>query len=264
MHEMKLHFQRFEFKYFLTFEEFRDIRRRLAPYVSLDGFAKDSRSGFYEVISLYYDSPKFYYYHEKQDGVRNRKKIRLRRYEVDGRNTGPSFFEIKRKFDAVILKDRFLLDRDTEARFAATRRFTPSSVAGDANASHIIAEYDAERVRRSLEPKIVVRYRREPYLGRYNQNFRVTFDYHITASESSRLSHESAPRDVLPDGVIMELKFNGRLPRYIREIIESYSLERSAYSKYCKAAETCYLIPDVNNSRHCFFNVDAQLLSSPI
>lgn len=263
MHEMKLHFQRFEFKYFLTFEEFRDIRRRLAPYVSLDGFAKDSRSGFYEVISLYYDSPKFYYYHEKQDGVRNRKKIRLRRYEVDGRSTGPSFFEIKRKFDAVILKDRFLLDRDTEARFAATRRLPPQEAGRDANVARIIGEYDAERVRRSLEPKVLVRYRREPYLGCYNQNFRVTFDYHITACESDHLYAGGVARDVLQDGVIMELKFNGRLPRYIREVIESYSLERIAYSKYCRAAEACYLIPNSNNSRHCFFNVDAQLLSNP-
>ena len=65
---------------------------------------------------------------------------------------------------------------------------------------------------------------------------------------------------MLPDGVIMEIKFNGRLPHYIREIIESYSLERTAYSKYCKAAEVCFSLGGIR-ARHCFFPTDVSSLS---
>lgn len=263
MQEMKLHFQRFEFKYFLSFEEFREIRKRLSRYVILDGFAKQSASGFYEVVSLYYDSPKFYYYHEKIDGARNRKKIRLRTYRVDGELAGPLFFEIKRKFDAVILKDRFVLHREAYDRLMQTDNFQISDFSQDKNERSVIQEYDAERFRRSLAPKILVRYRREPYLGRFNKSFRVTFDYDITACESGDIFSGNCDRSVLADGVVMEIKFNGRLPRYIREIIESYNMERVAYSKYCKAAEACYALLDLNASRNYFFNADQQLLMQP-
>ena len=261
MKETKLHFQRFEFKYLLNWREFYEIRDRLKPFVSLDGYAKTSKSGFYEVASLYFDSPKFYYYYEKIDGVRNRKKIRLRAYKVDDKPVGYTFFEIKRKNDAVILKDRFLLDRDDYEIFIKTGSFYKTKIYKEDNAKKIIQEYDIERFRRALEPKILVNYAREPYLGKYNKNFRVTFDYNIEASESKRLIGAECETNVLKDKLIMEIKFNGRLPYYIREIIEKYNLERSAYSKYCRAAESCYVFDDINYSKNYFFNVDKKLLN---
>lgn len=264
MQEMKLHFQRFEFKYLLSWQEFHQIRRRLARFVSLDGFARAAKQGFYEVISLYYDSPKFYYYYEKTDGAKERKKIRLRAYQADGAWVGHTFFEIKRKHDAVILKDRFLLNPEIYNYFLRNNNFQSSDFDNDKNAQKIIAEYQQEYYRRSLEPQILVGYRREPYLGRYNKNFRVTFDYHIWARESRELPGnepgESRP-NVLSDGVIMEVKFNGRLPYYIREIIEQYNLECMAYSKYCRGLEACYVFPDFNFSRNYLFPIDKSLLT---
>ncbi len=261
MQEMKLHFQRFEFKYLLSWQEFREIRSRLKQYVSLDGFAKNSMAGFYEVISLYYDSPKFYYYYEKIDGVKIRKKIRLRAYRVDGVWAGHTFFEIKRKCDAVILKDRFLMTDGVYHDFIRNRNFVEPGFMPDKNAQRIIEEYEYERCRRSLQPQILVSYCREPYLGRFNKNFRVTFDYNIKAKASRELLDTSNSRDVLTDGVVMEIKFNGQLPYYIREIVESYNLERSAYSKYCRAAEACHILPDLNFSSHYFFKPEISLLT---
>lgn len=256
---MKLHFQRFEFKYLLSFEEFREIRKYLDRYVVSDGFAKQSAGGFYEVISLYYDSPKFYYYHEKMDGVRNRKKIRLRTYMVNGSFTGRLFLEIKRKFDVVILKDRCMLDSVSYNRLMKYGSIFTPQIFLNTNETAVVQEFDVERLRRSLSPQILVRYRREPYLGRFNKNFRVTFDYDIRARESMDIFAGECDHSVLADGVVMEIKFNGRLPRYIREIIEKYNLQRVAYSKYCKAAEACYLVPGIYSSRNYFFNIDKQL-----
>jgi len=251
---MKLHFQRFEFKYLLSWQEFQKIRGQLKRYVSLDGFARNSADGFYEVLSLYYDSPKFYYYNEKIDGVKIRKKIRLRAYRADGALAGNIFFEIKRKCDSVILKDRFLLTEDAYNNFIHHQNFAEPGFAPDKNAQRIIEEYEYERCRRSLQPQVLVSYCREPYLGRFNKNFRVTFDYNIKAKTSRALLDTSHSRDVLKDGVVMEVKFNGKLPYYIKDIIERYNLERMAYSKYCHAAESCYLLPDLNFSRNYFFN----------
>lgn len=262
---MKLHFQRFEFKYWLSWREFYEIRGQLRRYVSLDGFARHAAEGFYEVISLYYDSPKFYCYHEKTDGAKERKKIRLRAYRAAGAWVGNVFFEIKRKYDAVILKDRFLLGPEAYDYFLKNNSFKSSDFNNDKNAQKIIAEYEQEHYCRSLGPQILVGYKREPYLGKYNKNFRVTFDYNIWARESRELlgTESNQPnRNVLSGGVIMEIKFNGRLPYYIREIIEQYNLERLPFSKYCRSLEACYVFLDFNFSRNYLFTVDKNLLAN--
>ncbi|PIP67259.1 MAG: hypothetical protein COW93_01160 [Parcubacteria group bacterium CG22_combo_CG10-13_8_21_14_all_41_9] len=261
MKETKLHFQRFEFKYLLSFDEFNQIRKRLRQYVSLDGFARDSNKGFYEVISLYYDSPKFYYYYEKIDGAVRRKKIRLRAYKKDDLFAGNIFFEIKRKHDAIILKDRILMDKEQYNNFIKNESFGNIDFANKKDAQNIIEEYDQERFTKCLEPKILVGYIREPYIGTYNKNFRITFDYNIRAKISENLFEHDLDTQVLSDGVIMEIKFNGRLPYYIKEIIDQYNLERIAYSKYCHSIEACYSLPEINASRNYFFNIDKQLLT---
>jgi len=71
-----LHFRRFEFKYLLNKAEESRIKRYLARYMVPDPQAH--KTGSYEVVSLYFDSPAFYYYHEKTDGIKKRKKIRER------------------------------------------------------------------------------------------------------------------------------------------------------------------------------------------
>jgi len=228
----------------------------------LDGFAKDSAQGFYKVVSLYYDSPTFYYYHQKIDGTRNRKKFRLRTYCVDGSFAKPIFFEIKRKFDSVILKDRFLLDMPLYEDFIKDGRFAGMESRGG-NSTHVAEEYEETAARRSLGPKVLITYRREPYLGAFNKNFRITFDYDIKACEGTSLFEKKCDTPVLADGVIMEIKFNGRLPHYIKEIIDGYNLERVAYSKYCHAVEACYALPYIAAPRNYFFNIDQPLLMQP-
>lgn len=243
----KLHFQRFEFKYLLSFEQFRQIRSFLKRYVALDKFAQNTKSGFYEVVSLYYDSPKFYYYHEKKDGVKKRKKIRLRVYRTDGQFIDYAFFEIKRKHDAVILKDRFLLPHKDCKELIANGNFFGIDLMKDNNKDKIVNEFYWEKHTRQLSPKVLVAYIREPYLGKFNKNFRVTFDYNIKARQSRDLFyHGNDYADTLDDQVVMEVKFNGRLPFYIQQVINANNLERVAYSKYCHGIESCYDLSRAN------------------
>lgn len=259
---MKLHFQRFEFKYLLHWQEYQEIRARLRRYVRVDNFAQDAAGDFYEVISLYYDSPKFYYYHEKFDGVKDRKKIRLRTYRNNGEIMSSVFFEIKRKSDAVVLKDRFLMDAATYRDFSRQHSFINTGLTQNKNLQPVIEEYEQERGQRSLQPQMLISYNREPYVGRFNNNFRVTFDYDMRACPSQQLFGVECAVSLLDNRVIMELKFNGKFPYYIREIIESYNLERVPFSKYGRAVEVCHLLPDLNISRHRFLDIDKNLLPS--
>src|SRR3989338_6693012 len=107
----KLRFERFEFKYVLDMETYQRVKKALANFLVPDEAVAGLPHGFYEVISLYYDSPRFFYYWEKIDGASRRKKIRVRTYRRNGKVFSQDFFlEIKRKRDAVILKDRLALD----------------------------------------------------------------------------------------------------------------------------------------------------------
>src|SRR3990167_6097069 len=103
----KLRFERYEYKYLLDVEQYQRVKKALAHFLVPDSAVAGIPHGVYEVISLYYDSPRFFYYWEKIDGASRRKKIRVRTYRRNGKDFSPDIFlEIKRKRDAVILKDR--------------------------------------------------------------------------------------------------------------------------------------------------------------
>jgi len=237
---LKLHFQRFEFKYSLTADQATTIKKKIAPYIVTDRFARDTQHGAYEVRSLYYDSPGFYYYHEKMDGVKKRKKIRLRTYKNNGRLEPYVFFEIKRKYDAVILKDRFVMSLDDYRALLRDDDFYDTQAVRDKNRREIIEEFEWEAHVRSITPKMLVVYDREPYLGRYNANFRVTFDSNIRAIENDNLFYSGDDFfDVSGGATVMELKFTGTLPFYVYQVIKEFNLERWPYSKYCNAVDAC-------------------------
>jgi hypothetical protein len=252
----KLHFQRFEFKYLITSDIEKEIKRRIKPYIKLDKFVENNSDKTYEVISLYYDSPVFYYYQQKVDGVLRRKKIRLRTYRNNGQFSKYAFFEIKRRHDTVILKDRFLMSRDDYEKLLQNDDFHSTAAIRDQNRKEIIKEFEWEQHLRSIVPKLLVTYDREPYLGAYNENFRITFDKNIKAIQNDNLFYVGNDMsDVSGIHTVMELKFNGTMPRYIDEVIKEFDLQRVSYSKYCNGVEadgalSAFNFPEITGINH--------------
>lgn len=236
----KLHFQRFEFKYLITQEIEEEIRKRIAPYVKSDPFVEGSSDGMYEVFSLYYDNPSFYYYQQKMDGVQRRKKVRLRTYRNKGQFTPYAFFELKRKHDAVVLKDRFVMSQEDYQKLIENEDFYSTEAIRDQNRKNIIEEFEWEKHLRSISPKILIMYEREPYVGMYNENFRITFDKNIRAIENDNLFYNGNDAwDVSGKYIVMEVKFNGSLPFYVDQVIKEFDLQRVSFSKYCNGVDAC-------------------------
>jgi len=239
--EQKLRFERFEFKYVLDIETYEYVKRALRHFLELDPAltqrmdAASPKVNFYEVISLYYDSPRFFYYWEKIDGASRRKKIRMRTYRRNGREfSGDIFFEIKRKIDAVILKDRFILNG------AELKTYNPK----DTHSRRVYEELLFEEKVRVLTPKLLVTYSREPYIGKYNKNVRITFDFGVRAKRTENLFDlDGGFTSVSGTKVIMEVKFKGALPFYIERVLKEYNLSRVPFSKYCLGVEACYSLP---------------------
>lgn len=245
----KLRFERFEFKYLLDVETYQRVKRAMSPFLALDEAVAGLPHGFYEVISLYYDSPRFFYYWEKIDGASRRKKIRVRTYRRVAQDTNhiargnQIFFEIKRKRDAVILKDRIdLTGKDYRAVLDSC--YVSRESWQDAHSKRVYEEYLFEKHARVISPKLLVAYSREPYVGKYNRNLRITFDYGVRAKRTSDLFDMGGRfAEVSGAKVVMEVKFKGALPFYIDRVLKEFDLCRVPFSKYCLGIEACYSLP---------------------
>ena len=84
---------------------------------------------------------------------------------------------------------------------------------------------------------------REAWNARDDDDVRVTFDRNVAGSsfDNTRPTAESLridrpwvhpPIDGGPDPVVLELKFNGRFPRWMNDLVCSFNLYRSSMAKY--------------------------------
>ena len=72
---------RHEFKYFINFQEYEVLRRRLSLIMGYD--SNVSSKNQYHVRSLYFDNMKNSGIFEKQSGILERKKYRIRIYNME-------------------------------------------------------------------------------------------------------------------------------------------------------------------------------------
>src|ERR1044071_5230582 len=96
--------QRFEQKYLLTEEAALNVREFVRCYLELDENGVGKPNCSYPVHSLYLDSDLLETYWATINGDKNRYKLRLRFYN-DSPAT-PVFFEIKRRVNNCIMKQR--------------------------------------------------------------------------------------------------------------------------------------------------------------
>ena len=104
----KLAFRRHERKYVLPVEDLDDIRRDLLPHVRLDPYCENRPDHRYTVRSVYYDTRDLRFYYERADGLKTRKKLRIRTYGGPG-DKAPAFLEIKRKRRKKTHKERAVI-----------------------------------------------------------------------------------------------------------------------------------------------------------
>jgi len=88
-----------------------------------------------------------------------------------------------------------------------------------------------------LAPKILVRYRREPFT-QPTPELRITFDSDIRVSKvDSRWNVGAQTQQIFPQIIVMEIKFTGSLPFWLAEIVRVHNLERRPFSKYAFSIE---------------------------
>lgn len=230
-------FNRFELKYLITLKQAELFKKALRAYLFADEHGNGN--GRYALASLYYDSPDLRCYWEKVDGLRFRRKLRIRRYETDAPLTAdtPVFVEIKQRLDKVTQKRRVILPYGDALRLCNERQL-PDEVAPEDET--VMNEIYAYLWQYNLRPVSIVRYERQAFIGTdYDLGLRVTFDTSLNYQvHQLLLEEEPSSLPMLPaDRVVMEIKVNERIPYWLTEMIAAHNLKMIRVSKYCRSIE---------------------------
>lgn len=221
-----------EHKYLISKETYYSLRHKISQVMHRDQNSEQnlyrySKGDGYTIRSLYFDSIDDRDYHEKIDGIELRRKLRLRTYMHD-----PSFclLEMKKKEGNNQKKTSYKMTREQGERL----------ISGDygmlleldhpflLECYYMIMQY-------VYRPKSVVTYERDAFVAKENK-IRITFDQEIRGSESdfNIFSDKLVENSFLDESkVVLEVKYNGFLLQYIKELLEEMAHNQLSVSKYC-------------------------------
>ena len=223
-------FNRYEIKYLVDVSAVDDLRRRLAERLDHDAD--------YPVWSLYYDTQRLRFYWEKVEGLRFRRKLRLRHYGPPSALTddGQVFVEIKQRVNRVTQKRRVALPYATARQLCDAREPVPHSPAQRGFVEEVLGLVSGL----DLRPTTVTGYHREAYAGRGAElGLRVTIDQRVRGRDRDlRLDLETENRFIVPPArAIVEVKANERVPSWFTDLAAERSLSVVRISKYCQSVE---------------------------
>ncbi|MFG0253080.1 MAG: VTC domain-containing protein [Phycisphaerales bacterium JB038] len=218
---------RFECKYLIPPGLVPALRTSLRPYVRPDEYAARSEDHSYWISSLYLDSPDLCLARTTMEGHKSKFKLRILYYS--DRVGEPVFCEIKRRNNQVVKKRRAAVSRSAAAAFLAGRALNGGR--GDAS----FREFVDLSFRCNARPVIRVKYRREAYESASGEPVRITFDTrlcHLLTTDGNLSLNGGGWREHDPGGVIFEIKFTGNYPRWVRELIRRFGLQKQSIPKY--------------------------------
>jgi SPX domain protein involved in polyphosphate accumulation len=231
----KMQQQRFEQKYIISEETALQVRDFVRCYLELDenGIGKPNYS--YPVHSLYLDSDDLRLYWATINGDKNRFKLRLRFY--NNNPDTPVFFEIKRRMNNCIMKQRGGVKRDAVTRLLGGHLPEPDDLISSNNVKQLSALQHFCQLMHQLQarPKAHIAYLREAYVPHDDNSARLTMDRMVRSEPelTPRLDTEMLnPIVVWGRDVVLELKFTNRFPDWFRELTRVFNLRQCGAAKY--------------------------------
>lgn len=213
-----------EKKYLISLEDYYRLSHHFEQVLHLD---KYSTGDGYIIRSLYFDSLEDVDWQEKDDGLEIRRKIRLRNY---GGDSPFAKLEMKQK-QGKSQKKRSLKMSKEDALSLIQGDTTILLKYPDAFAAECFSRMNYYLYR----PKTVIEYRRKAFVAKEN-NIRITFDHHIIGTESNYniFDNNLIQYPLLDPGlVVLEVKYNGFLLSYIKDLLQQVNACELSASKYC-------------------------------
>lgn len=241
----KLDFSRFEFKFVMPTEMMAEVEAELGHFVDLDPFVATRPDHLYPVRSLYFDDRHYTAFFDKIDGMLARAKFRLRTYSTSLDEPAPWFLEIKGRYNNLVFKHRTPVD--TEGFDPFTRGLDLRQALLDRTEGKVHDKFEFETFRRQIVPVALIDYMRRPYISKFDPDFRLTIDRHLTATRTDAVFNNGgipSPRRLVPGQAIMELKFRHHMPSWFHRILQAYQLRRRSISKICEGMQALGLAAD--------------------
>ena len=233
--------ERRELKYFIPYKLISPIREFISPFMELDPYSAERKNHEYTIRSIYFDSDQFDFYYEKLDGIKIRKKLRVRTYnEVD--STSCFFFEIKRRFENRIFKERIKGNIDSLEQVCIQQQMPNESIFDSQNSKNSLGRFIYNLKLKSLRPVLLVIYEREAFIGAINPEIRLTFDKDVRISlfpDFKDNFEDTRPQFVTNERCVLELKFNSFMPKWMRTLVGVFNLRAQSISKYCMGIDCC-------------------------
>lgn len=224
-------FNRFELKYVVSSRQRDAILPEIRDRMMLDPVG--SADGIYRVTSLYFDTKDLAFFRSKVDGIKYRRKLRIRLYgDAQPEADPPAMVEIKQRINRTVQKRRVSIQLSEAFALCAGAR--PHDL-DDPRDGEVAGEVEFLVRSLSLAPSCVISYMRHAFTGReYEPGLRVTFDHALWCAGPER---GLAPRErfhfLPPDRAILEVKANEAVPLWIARLLARNSIPLQRYSKYC-------------------------------
>jgi len=170
---------RFELKYLIDERCARAVRDFARNYMIRDPHARPEMAYCYPIYSIYLDSPGLTIYNTTVHGRKNRFKLRVRYY--NDKPTSPVFFEIKRRVDAVILKERAAVKRSSVHDLLAGRPPQRTDLVDEHDPQSFSAVCRFSELQQVVKGggRAIIAYTREAWNVADNDDVRLTFDRDI-------------------------------------------------------------------------------------
>lgn len=225
---------RYEIKYLVATRRVPQLLGELADYTTADPHDEGDRG--YGIFSVYWDTPGWDLFWEKVEGLKYRRKLRLRRYLGSDR----VFLEVKQREDRTLQKRRVAWPLERLVA-AFPLRGSPDWDVASADPVATEAALMIERLR--LRPRMAVLYRRRARFGAFDPELRITLD--------SRIQYSTAELDVArpfetgryvldPRITVLEAKYNHRAPIWFSKLARRHELSMVRMSKYCSAVDRAF------------------------
>ena len=213
-----------EIKYMLNLDEYCKKKNYLKQILKSDDH--NGQQG-YLVRSLYFDTFDDRDFYEKEIGTNLRRKIRLRVYDP---KSNYAYLEIKQKQGKYQQKRSLKLEKN-DAIDISRGIYEPLLKYKDKFALECYVYMKSN----FYKPKVIVEYYREAFIAKEN-NIRITFDRNVRSTESNfDIFDENLHTSPVLDNsnVILEVKYNGFLLSYIKDMLKNSVKTNTSVSKYC-------------------------------
>lgn len=228
-------FNRYELKYVIRVDKAAgimvDLEKRIPPDVH--GGSKG-----YGLVSLYHDSPNYDFFWAKVEGLKFRRKVRLRVYPGDDiTKVTKGLVEIKQRTNVTVQKRRLVLPL-ADAERLCIGQFDVDNAKLDPMDMSVAQEVTYLAQAMHLRPSAITAYWRKAYEGdNEHAGLRVTFDTMVSGRMHDLVVNSPTPNKLLlpEDWCIMEVKANETIPDWIISLLARHDCQLQKVSKYCAA-----------------------------